>query len=86
MVCWKINLFGASTLYGNNCDDRAMASMLHCNKNSKIDFLDNQWPTTGKRGPTHQLVANPILAATTISGIKYPANDKSTLSKYISEN
>jgi hypothetical protein len=40
-----------------------------------MDDLANQWPTTGKRGPAHQPVTTPIVAATMISGIKYPAND-----------
>lgn len=38
-----------------------------------MDDLANQCPQTGIRGPMHTLVTTPIVAATTISGMKYPA-------------
>lgn len=62
-------------LYGKNCDDKAKARILQCSKNSIIDGFANHFPTTGKTGPRHQPVTNPIIAATSTSGTKYPANN-----------
>ena len=74
IVCWKTTLLGASMLYGKNCDEIAMESTLRCSKDRMITDLDSQWPMTGIRGPTHQPVIIPTVAATTMSGMKYPAN------------
>lgn len=72
-VCWRTTLFGAAILYGKNWEETANPITIICNKNCKMDDLANQCPQTGIRGPMHTLVTTPIVDATTISGIKYPA-------------
>lgn len=81
-VFWKATLLGASLLYGKNWDDRAKASTVRWSKNCRIDDLANQWPHTGIRGPTHQPVATPIIAATIISVRKYPERKDLTTHDY----
>lgn len=51
-----------------------MESTVSCNKNFMIADLANQCPRTGVRGPTHQPVITPIVAATITSGMKNPAS------------